>query len=69
MITPFYEDDFVTLYHADCMDVLSSLPPADAFLDLVEQVSPGPYAELFARRARLGWSYPIGDQALGGETA
>lgn len=27
----------------------------EAFLDLVEQVSPGPYLELFARRARLGW--------------
>ena len=41
----------------------------DAFLDVVEQVSPGPYAELFARRARLGWDYPIGDQALGGVAA
>ena len=41
----------------------------DAFLDIVEQVSPGPYAELFARRARFGWDYPIGDQALGGRTA
>jgi N6-adenosine-specific RNA methylase IME4 len=41
----------------------------DAFLDLVEQVSPGPYAELFARRARFGWDYPIGDQALGGVAA
>lgn len=41
----------------------------EAFLDLVEQVSPGPYAELFARRARFGWDYPIGNQALGGETA
>jgi N6-adenosine-specific RNA methylase IME4 len=38
----------------------------DAFYDLVEQASPGPYAELFARRARFGWDYPIGDQALGG---
>lgn len=38
----------------------------DAFLDLVEQVSPGPWAELFARRARFGWHYPLGDQALGG---
>lgn len=36
----------------------------DAFLDLVEQVSPGPYIELFARRARFGWSY-WGDQSLG----
>jgi len=40
----------------------------DAFYDLVEQASPGPYAELFARRARLGWEYPIGNQALGGLT-
>lgn len=28
----------------------------EAFYDLVEQVSPGPYLELFARRNRLGWS-------------
>jgi N6-adenosine-specific RNA methylase IME4 len=28
-------------------------PPG--FLDLVEQVSPGPYVELFARQPRLGW--------------
>lgn len=41
----------------------------EAFLDIVEQVSPGPYAELFARRARFGWDYPIGDQSLGGIAA
>ncbi len=35
-------------------------------LDLVERVSPEPRCELFARRARFGWDYPIGDQALGG---
>ena len=27
----------------------------ECFLDLIEQVSPGPYLELFARRSRLGW--------------
>jgi N6-adenosine-specific RNA methylase IME4 len=27
----------------------------EAFLDLVESASPGPYLELFARRQRLGW--------------
>lgn len=27
----------------------------ETFLDLIEQVSPGPYLELFARRNRLGW--------------
>jgi N6-adenosine-specific RNA methylase IME4 len=36
----------------------------EAFLDLVEQVSPGPYLELFARRDRLGWD-TWGDQSLG----
>lgn len=41
----------------------------EAFLDLVESMSPGPYAELFARRARFGWDYPIGDQSLGGVAA
>jgi N6-adenosine-specific RNA methylase IME4 len=36
----------------------------EAFLDLVEHVSPGPYVELFARRARFGWHY-WGDESLG----
>jgi N6-adenosine-specific RNA methylase IME4 len=36
----------------------------EAFIDLVEQVSPGPYLEMFARRARFGWDY-WGDQSLG----
>lgn len=39
-----------------------------AFGDLVEQVSPGPYVELFARAPRLGWDswgkgYEIGEAA------
>jgi N6-adenosine-specific RNA methylase IME4 len=37
----------------------------EAFLDMVEQTSPGPYLEIFARRARLGWD-TWGNQALGG---
>ena len=36
----------------------------EAFLDLVETISPGPYLELFARRARFGWDY-AGDGSLG----
>lgn len=36
----------------------------EAFLDLVEQVSPGPRLEVFARRARFGWDY-AGDGSLG----
>jgi N6-adenosine-specific RNA methylase IME4 len=35
----------------------------DAFLDLVERVSPAPRLELFARRQRLGWD-TWGDEAL-----
>ena len=41
----------------------------EPFFDLVERASPGPVAELFARRSRLGWEYPIGDEALGGAAA
>lgn len=36
----------------------------EAFLDLVEQVSPAPRVELFARRDRLGWD-TWGDESLG----
>jgi N6-adenosine-specific RNA methylase IME4 len=35
----------------------------EAFIGLVESVSPGPYLELFARRQRLGWD-TWGDEAL-----
>jgi N6-adenosine-specific RNA methylase IME4 len=35
----------------------------EAFADLVESVSPGPYLEMFARRQRLGWD-TWGDEAL-----
>lgn len=49
-------------------DTAHSAKP-DAFYDLVEKASPGPYAELFARRARFGWDYPIGDESLGGVAA
>jgi N6-adenosine-specific RNA methylase IME4 len=36
----------------------------EAFLDLVESVSPDPYLEMFARRARFGWDY-WGNESLG----
>jgi N6-adenosine-specific RNA methylase IME4 len=35
----------------------------EAFLDIVERMSPGPYLELFARRNRLGWD-TWGNEAL-----
>jgi N6-adenosine-specific RNA methylase IME4 len=36
----------------------------EVFIDLIEQACPGPYVELFARRARFGWDY-WGNQSLG----
>jgi len=35
----------------------------ECFLDYIEQVSPGPYVELFARRTRFGWD-TWGNEAL-----
>ena len=36
----------------------------ECWLDYFEQVSPGPYLEMFARRARFGWDY-WGNESLG----
>jgi N6-adenosine-specific RNA methylase IME4 len=36
----------------------------EAFLDIVEEVSPAARLEMFARRARFGWDY-WGDESLG----
>lgn len=40
----------------------------DVFMDRVEAVSPGPYLEMFSRRARFGWD-TWGDEALHGTEA
>jgi N6-adenosine-specific RNA methylase IME4 len=40
----------------------------DGFTDFIEQVSPGPYLELFSRRARFGWD-TWGDESLHGGSA
>ena len=37
----------------------------DGLLDVVELTSPGPYLEMFSRRARLGWA-TRGNEALHG---
>lgn len=47
--------------HASDGSVVHSAKP-DGALDLIEQHSPGPYVELFARRHRLGWDV-WGDQS------
>lgn len=41
----------------------------ETFLDLVESVSPGPYLEMFSRRARLGWDTWGNESLHGGEAA
>ena len=41
----------------------------DAFYDFVEQVSPGPYLDMFSRRARLGWDTWGNESLHGGEAA
>jgi N6-adenosine-specific RNA methylase IME4 len=40
----------------------------EAFMDMVERVSPGPYLEMFSRRNRLGWD-THGNESLGGVAA
>ena len=59
---PIAADKRVSNVFRGCHGEHSAKP--DSFIDLVEQVSPGPYLELFARRARFGWDY-WGDQSLG----
>lgn len=45
-----------------------SVKPA-AFMDVVEQVAPGPYVELFARQPRLGWDSWGWGYEISGEVA
>jgi N6-adenosine-specific RNA methylase IME4 len=40
----------------------------DAFYDLVQTISPGPYLDVFSRRARLGWT-TWGNESLHGGAA
>ncbi|WP_454301132.1 DUF4406 domain-containing protein [Salana multivorans] len=57
-MTPYYEDDLVTLYHGDCLDVLREMP--DASVDSV--VTDPPYALEFMGRSWDGWSSPAAFQ-------
>lgn len=54
MTEPYYQDESVTLYHGDCLDVLATLP--DASVDAV--VTDPPYALEFMGRSWDGWSSP-----------
>lgn len=50
---PFARTDVGSVQDWKASTLHSAKP--EAFLDLVESNSPGPYLELFARRNRLGW--------------
>lgn len=47
-MTPYYEQDGITIYHGDCRDVLSGLPPSS--VDLV--LSDPPYGMAFVNFSR-----------------
>ena len=51
MTTPYYEDDAVTLYHGDCLEVLATLP--DASVDAV--VTDPPYGLEFMGKEWDAW--------------
>jgi N6-adenosine-specific RNA methylase IME4 len=70
--------EFLLVADRGAPDLLSRLPGSviaaqkpyehskkpEGFLDRIETVSPGPYLEMFARRARFGWDV-WGDESLG----
>lgn len=58
MTDPYYQDDAVTLYHGDCLDILRELP--DASVDAV--VTDPPYALEFMGSTWDGWSTPAAFQ-------
>ena len=57
-MTPYHQDDAVTLYHGDCLDVLRELP--DASVDAV--CTDPPYALEFMGSTWDGWSTPAAFQ-------
>jgi N6-adenosine-specific RNA methylase IME4 len=61
-INKYVEQAAVSASAAAAAAAAASAKP-EAFIDMVESVSPGPYLELFARRNWLGWS-TWGNEAL-----
>lgn len=57
-MSPYYQDESVTLYHGDCLDVLRELP--DASVDAV--CTDPPYALEFMGKTWDGWSTPAAFQ-------
>ena len=57
MTSPYYQDEYVTLYHGDCLDVLAELP--DASVDAV--VTDPPYGLEFMGKE---WDAPWADSGV-----
>jgi site-specific DNA-methyltransferase (adenine-specific) len=61
-MTPYYEDDLVTLYHGDCRDVLADLP--DGCVDLV--LTDPPYGMNWSASGKTAQGSIAGDGARQG---
>lgn len=57
MIKPYYQDQFVTLYHADCREILPQLEPVDLVL------TDPPFSEKTHKGARSAPSAPYAGEA------
>lgn len=62
-MTPYYEDEFATLYHGDCREVLSSLP--DGGVNCV--ITDPPYSENTHKNANTTDSAGVAYKALKGK--
>ena len=60
MSSPYYADESVTLYHGDCLDVLSSL--ADKSIDCV--ITDPPYSERTHKNAKTNKGKGYGVKAV-----
>ena len=59
MMTPYYADDFVTLYHGDCREVLSGIGGVDVILTDPPFFMPAQHYQ-----SRVGWRRTWGDTSI-----
>lgn len=52
MIQPYFEEDGITIYHADARELLPALPPVDAII--TDPVWPNPHPEITGARDPSG---------------